>query len=202
MLRIGESAVDPVLLQIAHYGYVDFAWLSKNVDLARVHSDWVMRIANKHSSPYLRVFALSAQALICDMSEDQKGALQALGEALALIRSAKVATEFETEILAGMAECYRKLGAAKEAESTACEAIVMARYRSTRLAECRALITLGATLLVHGDEPARDRADDALAQASQLIAITGARIYQEALDHARLGQSGVVQRRGDEEVPA
>jgi adenylate cyclase len=138
----------------------------------------VADIAAKHEGPYLRVFALSCRALASSIAGDFQAAALTYSEALALVRSARAAMEFETEILASLAECHRGLERFEEARATAREAIDISRQRSTRLPECRALITLAAaTLDAHGLQQV-DQVQALLAEAESLLRLTGASIYE------------------------
>jgi hypothetical protein len=115
-----------------------------------------------------------------------------LNEALALARRANVALEFEPEILEFLADCHLRAGHPAEAARLAQECIALSRARGTRLAECRALITLSkartAESLPHS---AVQEVRDMLARASSLIAETGAAIYGNDLRgaHDQLAQS-------------
>jgi tetratricopeptide (TPR) repeat protein len=195
MLQIGESAVDPVLLQIAHYGYVDFAWCMGDAELAQRHSAVVTQIAEKHGAPYLRVFALSSQALSNSIEGNHDVVLRALQEALALIRSAKVAVELETEVLARLAECHYRLGHHEQALRIGNEAIETSRQRSTRLAECQALVTCGAAILGAGGATRSGEAAVFLGQAQDLVKLTGAKFVDAALASA-LGQLAIHEAGG------
>ncbi len=188
MLVLGQSSNDPVILQFAHFGYMDVASCRQDSGLAKEHAARVAEIAAKHESPYLRVFALSCRALADSIAGDFGTAARTYSEALALVRSANVAMEFETEILASLAECYRGLGSFEQALDAASEAIAISRQRSTRLPECRALITLAsATLDTHGLARVAD-AQALFAEAEALVQRTGASIYESALlrERARL----------------
>lgn len=187
MLRIGESAVDPVLLQIAHYGYVDFAFCVGDAALVGRHSAIVKRIADNHGLPYLKVYALSSHALFQYVSGNHELAVRHLGDTLDLIRSEKIALEQETEILAALSESHYQLGHYEMALKVAGEAIEISRRRSARLAECRALITSGAAMLAKDGAARVAQAEALLGQASDLIGLTGAKIYEPAL--------GLVRRR-------
>jgi class 3 adenylate cyclase/tetratricopeptide (TPR) repeat protein len=181
MLRIGESAVDPVLLQIAHYGFVDYAWCVDDAELALHHAAKVAQIAEKYAVPYLKVFALSADGVAKSLVGDHEHVLQSFGDALALIRSAKVAIELESELLAALAESHHRLGNHHAALEVAQETIAMARQRSMRLAECRALITCGASLIARDGAAGADAAAEALEQAQELVRLTGAKFYENSL---------------------
>jgi tetratricopeptide (TPR) repeat protein len=185
MLVLGQSSNDPVMLQFAHFGYMDLASCRQDAALARQHAGRVAEIAAKHEGPYLRVFALSCRALASSIAGDFEAAAKTYTQALALVRSAKAAMEFETEILASLAECQRSLQQFEEARETAREAIDISRQRSTRLPECRALITLAAvTLDVFGAQHVA-QAQDLLSEAEALVRLTGASIYETSLMRER-----------------
>lgn len=181
LLVLGQSSNDPVILQFAHFGHVDLAWCRKDPALALAHSTRVAEIAEKHEGPYLRVFALSCLALAASIGGDFETAQRTFSQALILVRNAKVAMEFETEILASLAECHRGLGRFEQALDVAREAITLSRQRCTRLPECRALITCAAAMLdTHGLASAVE-ARALFAEAEGLVRMTGASIYEELL---------------------
>ncbi len=197
MLVLGQSSNDPVILQFAHFGYMDLASCRQDAALAQQHAARVAEIAAKHEGPYLRVFALSCRALAGSIAGDFHAAAQTYSEALALVRSAKVAMEFETEILASLAECHRGLGQFEQAQAMAREAITISRQRSTRLPECRALITIAsATLDAHGLEQAA-QAQALLSEAEALVRLTGASIYGATLLRER-GRLELLNQQGTE----
>ena len=188
LLDMGQSSNDPVILQFARFGYIELAWCRHDAALAEAHYAYVAEIAAKYESPYLRVFALSCRATVASIGGDFDTAARTYSEALALVRSDQVAMEFETEILASLAECYRGLGSFEQALAAASEAIAISRQRSTRLPECRALITLAsATLDTHGLARVAD-AQALFAEAEALVQLTGASIYESTLlrERARL----------------
>lgn len=188
LVALGDGLVDPVLRQIAHYTFVDLAWCTKDAALAQVHSSVVSEIADKHGSPYMRVFAASSRAMTHSIAGDQEAAAVTFSEALETIRGSNVSLELESEILANLAECHRRLRNVDLAERLATEAIELARQRSTRLAECRALISHAGALIDRCEASTLERAAALLDEAGVLVAITGARIYEAplALERERL----------------
>lgn len=189
MVLAAEHSMDPVILQIAHHGYVDLACSREDIALAEEHAMRISKLDERHAIPYLRAFALSSRGMAATVGSDFSTALSSFTEALQLIRTANVAPEYETEILANIAECFRRLGDVENCLVFAGEAIELSRKRSTRLPECRALITRGAALVDgHGVLHAAD-AGQSLDLAEQLIKLTGARIFDDALsaERARLG---------------
>lgn len=185
LLVMGQSSNDPVILQFAHFGYIDLAGCRRDAALAEEHYAHVAEIAAKYENPYLRVFALSCRAAVASIGGDFDTAAATYSQALALVRSAKVAMEFETEILASLAECQRRLGRFEQALDVAQEAIDISRERSTRLPECRALVTCASAMLdVHGSECA-DQAQTLFAEAEHLLGLTGATIYQDFFSQER-----------------
>jgi class 3 adenylate cyclase/tetratricopeptide (TPR) repeat protein len=180
-LAIGDALVDPVIRQIAHYTFVDLAWCNNDAVLAQTHSAVVAEIADKHRNPYQRVFALSSRAMTLSIAGDLEAAATIYAEALETIRGANVSLEMESEVLANLAECHRRSGNPGLALVLAQEAIDVSRQRSTRLAECRALVSYAAALIDGGEMPKASEAKAQLDAAEQLIALTGAKIYEAPL---------------------
>jgi class 3 adenylate cyclase/tetratricopeptide (TPR) repeat protein len=184
-LSVGESLVDPVLRQIAHYSFVDLAVCSDDPDLARTHSDIVGEIADKHRNPYMRVFALSSRGMTLTIAGDLAAATSTFSEALETIRGASVSLELESEVLANLSECHRRLGNIDLGLQLAGEAIEMSRQRSTRLAECWALISQAALWADARETKQLAQAQASLDAAEALIGKTGAKIYQSPLQIQR-----------------
>ena len=185
LLIQGQSSNDPVIMQFAHFGYVDLAVCRQDAALAQTHASRVAVIATKHEGPYLRVFALSCSATAASVAGDFSTAASTFTDALNLVRRAKVAMEYETEILASLAECYRQLGKTDEALELCVELITLSRRRSTRLPECRALITSAAALLDKHGLAGAAQAQSLFAQATELVQMTGASIYENFLQRER-----------------
>jgi adenylate cyclase len=188
------SSDDPVMRQIAHHVHVDFAWCKNAPVLAKKHAASVASIAEKHPNPYSKVFALSCNGLSQLTARDFNHAKQAFSEALKLIKSTNVAVDFEAEMLAGLAECHQHLGNFEQALVSAKEAVATSMQRSNRLAECRARIVWGAALAAQGVPHGAGEAEIQFEQAAQLIALTGAKIFENALIHARATGLPVVRR--------
>lgn len=93
----------------------------------------------------------------------------------------RVAVEFETEIRASLAERHYKAGNLDEALVIAKEAVALSQKRSNRLTECRALIVWGGVLRQAADVGSLERAVGLFNQAEQLIKLTGAKMYEQAL---------------------
>ena len=185
LLALGDALVDPVLLQIVHYTFVDLACCNGDAPLAQEHAAIVSEIADRHRNPYMRVMALSGRAMALSVVGDFDAAAVTLSEAVETIRGSNVSLELEPEVLANLAECHRRLGNLELALLLAKEAIDVSRQRSTRLAECRALIS-HAALLVDGRQTTQlAEARALLDAAAELIGVTGARIYDALLERER-----------------
>ena len=87
--------------------------------------------------------------------------------------------------MASLADCYLRMEELGHAEAVAAEVVEVARQRSTRLPECRALIRRAAALVSQHGAPRFDQADDMLRRAERLIDVTGAAIYRPLLAEAR-----------------
>lgn len=181
LVALGDTLVDPVLLQIAHYTCVDLACCNDDAALAQAHAAIVAEIADKHRNPYMRVFALSSRAMALSIAGDLEAAAITFSEVLETIRGANVSLELESEVLANLAECHRRLGNLELALRLAKEAIDLSRQRSTRLAECRALISHAATLIDGRQAETATDARKLLDTAERLVVDTGAKIYETPL---------------------
>lgn len=185
LIDIEDSLCDPTVQFLPHYAYVDLAWCVGDAGLAQRHATRVAEIAEKHGSPYLRVFALAAAGIAASVGQDFEAALRSFGESLTFARAAKASMEYEPEILASIAECHAHLGQPAAALEAARETIALARKRSARLPECRAAITTAAALIADGAETKAREAEAWLARAEDLIRVTGAKIYAPLLARER-----------------
>ena len=185
MLRIEQALMDPAVQFIPHLGYVDLAWCRRDAELAQRHAARVHELAQKHGSPYLRVFSLTASGIARVVGKDFAGAIRDFNDCLVLARSAKAALEYEPETLASLADCYCATGEFHSAIAFAREAIDVARARSARLAECRASIACAAALLGRDGAAQLANAEALLGQAEHLIARSGAKIFEPLLERAR-----------------
>jgi adenylate cyclase len=119
------------------------------------------------------------------MAKDFAGAERDFTEGLQFVRKATASMGFEPEILAGLADCYLRMGEAERAAAVAAEAIAVARLRSTRLAECRASITRAAALIAEHGSAHPPETEDLFRRAEKLIHVTGASIYEPLLKQER-----------------
>jgi tetratricopeptide (TPR) repeat protein len=181
LLDFGDAVIDPVVRQMTHYAFVDLAWCNNDPALAHTHSAVLAEIAGKHNNPYQMVFATSSRALTLSIAGDFEAAATTFTEALETIRGSNVSLELESEVLANLAECHRRLGNLELALMLAREATDVSRQRSTRLAECRALISHAAILIDGRSADKLDEARSLLEAADALIGVTGATIYRSAL---------------------
>jgi adenylate cyclase len=196
MLSIDKPVADPTVQFIAHLGYIDIAWCRDDAPSAELHASRVAEIAQKHGSPYLRVFAFACGGTAKSIAKDFAGAVREFTDGLTFVRKTKAAMEYEAEILASLCDCHYRAGEFELAEISAKEAIDIARQRSSRLPECRASITYGATLVARHGSARYDHAEALFLRAEELIRLSGARIYDAhlALERARL--SALVDRPG------
>lgn len=190
------SRIDPAVEQIMHHGYVDLASYFEDAALADNHARQIFELEQKHSIPYLRVLMLYCRGAAMVIRQDFDGAQKVLSEAVAYVRSANVAMEYETEILMSLAGCYRQNGQVGIAIDAAREVIGLSRQRGNRLTECRALILIAAC---HADEGLPSRltdVDSALDEAERLVTVTGAAILRAALqsERSRIGRQELNRR--------
>jgi adenylate cyclase len=183
MLEVQGAAADPAVQVIRHLGFVELAWCNDDAALAQRHSAQLSEMADRYALPYLKPIALTCRAMALTIAADHDSAAGAFDEALALVRGASLGIEYETEILAGHAECQRRARNMDRARELAQEALDIARQRTMRLAQCRAMTTLGAIMLDECgiEDPG---ASLMLEAADKLMAQTGAFIYRGHLQTA------------------
>lgn len=178
-LVAGESEhPDPAVQFIPHHGLVELAWLTDDAALAATHAHRLTDIARKSELPYLKVYADACEGLACSLAGDQAAAVCWLKAALEFARQRRAAVDYESDIMAWLAEVQRRSGNLTEAIAAARAAMAMARERASRLAETRALVTLAASL----SSDAESEAQQALRDAGAMIADTGAKAYGALLE--------------------
>jgi hypothetical protein len=148
------------------------------------HAQQVAAIAAEHPNAYLRVFALAAQGLSATIRGDLDAAIAAYGESLASLRASRAAMEYESELLASLAECHLRSRHRAAALETALQALAVAQAQTTRLPQCRACLVL-AVLAMESELPDGQEPQTLLTRAEQLIERTGAAIYLPQLNAAR-----------------
>jgi adenylate cyclase len=180
MAALHGSGADPTVHGIRHMAHVDLAFCDDNAALAQEHAAAMSRLVEQHSVTYLKPFGLHCRGTAFLLSGDFDGAVDALEQALALVRQGNVATETETDILVSLAEAQRRAGRIERARALAQEALEISEQRTMRIVRCRALITMAATLVDEGTD--LDGAARVLADAAALLEETGARIYAKHFD--------------------
>ncbi|MBW8721393.1 MAG: hypothetical protein JF626_05760 [Polaromonas sp.] len=185
MLSSDEMLGDPVIRQITHHLHVELAAVTQDFALAKEHVSIVVNLAEQYASPYSKIFALWCSGLADVSAGNLIAAQHSLSAALGQISSTGVAVEFEAEIRACLAECHHKLGNLELALEAARENIGISKPRNNRLAECRSLIVCGGVLSQKADANSWQEALSLFNQAEQLIHLTGAKIYEQALQSER-----------------
>jgi len=198
LLLAHASSTDPVICQIAHFGYVELARERMDAALADSHAASAAAIADANQSPYLRMVSLYCAGVSRLVSRRFGQAAAAFNGALEVVRGANVAIEFETEILTNLAECYLGAMDLLNARILAAEALALTHRRTHRLLEGRVLLVMGALKVreTAADPAAAEEAGQLLDRAAELIEATGARIYVPALnaERERLAAHGRYQR--------
>lgn len=180
MLSIDKRDLDPTVRFIAHMGSLEIASALAEKSVALEHARQVAVIATEHPNAYLRVFSLAAKGLSATIVGDFEGAIIHYGESLTLLRASRAAMEYESELLASLAECYLQVRRREEAVATATQALAVARSQTTRVPQCRAYLTLAA-LAIESELADGQESSALLSQAEQLIERTGATIYAPLL---------------------
>ena len=106
--------------------------------------------------------------------------------ALEMARQRGAGLDKEARLLAQLAETHLRAGEAVRAGNTAADAIVIARRRTDRYAECHAAIVGGMALAVGGRIDGPGEAAELLGEADKLVALTGAAVFRSLLERAQL----------------
>ncbi|HTH77555.1 MAG TPA: AAA family ATPase [Ramlibacter sp.] len=178
-----KSSAHVPLPGMRNFAYIELAQATNDPAMAELHAEQAARSVEKlGGAPYVATFAHGYRALALALKGEHGAALAAFRQGLEIVRKSTVAMEYETELLAGMAECQLRIGDYAQAHAHAGEAIELARKRTTRIAECRALIARAAAARMLGDDSAQVHED--IERARELIEQTGAAILRGALDEA------------------
>jgi class 3 adenylate cyclase/tetratricopeptide (TPR) repeat protein len=184
MLAIDKRALDPTVRFISHMGSLEIAAALGDPGAAAEHARHVVSIAAEHPTAYLRVFAPAAQGIAAATRGDFDAAIAAYRESLALLRTSRAAMEYQSELLASLAECHLRNREFDVAFQLASHALGVARSQTARLPQCRACLTLAA-LAMESDHPDGHESSALFGQAEQLIERTGAAIYLPHLEALR-----------------
>jgi class 3 adenylate cyclase len=174
---------DPIFKTVGHVTTVEHALMVQDLPTASMHTQSLIKLAEETGIPYVRVFSALCAGIVDAMKRDWAPAQLNFLQALDIVRRASVAMEFEPEILEHLADACWRAGDAAGAIRNAVEAIDVARVRGARVAECRALITLGKAQVM-ADGASRREALAHLALAESLIRETGAASCTAALQTA------------------
>ena len=184
-----KGLTDPVVKQMTYLPYFELAWCLDDPAMAARYAWHAAANAAYQDSPYLQVYTAACSGIAAALDRDYPRAAEHFAEGLRRLRHARVAMEFEPELLAYLSEISLRHGAPDAAIAAGREAMAIAGQRHTRLADCRARITVARALLASGPRPGREKlqADAAalLDTAADLIRVTGIRIYDGLLLEAR-----------------
>jgi adenylate cyclase len=181
---------DPAVLFIPHHAGVEMAWLTQDARLADLHSQRIDEIARRNNTPYVAVYASVCRGLALSLAGDHVAAMQKLESALRLAREAFAGLEYESDMLAFLAEIHLKSNSLAAAFGTAEQGIAVARERRARLAECRSTLVLAQVVNADGLRYPQYRLSELLARGRQLIEETGARPYERLLPVASAASCG------------
>jgi class 3 adenylate cyclase/tetratricopeptide (TPR) repeat protein len=169
---------DPAVLFIPHHAGVEMAWLTQDEKLADLHSLRIDEIARRNNTPYVAVYASVCRGLALSLSGDHVAAIQKLESAIRLAREAFAGLEYESDMLAFLAEIHLKSNSLATAFGAAEQGIAVARERRARLAECRSTLVLAQVVNADGVRYPQYQLSELLARARHLIEETGARPYE------------------------
>ena len=161
------------------------------------HARQAFEIAERIGSTFSRTSAYDALGSVHLANRDWAAAASAFEQALAIVRERGIGLHWEPRILAELAEAQLGAGAVDNARTMAEDAVRRARQLSTKVTECRALLTFARTLVRSEGAAAREPVAVALAQALALVQETGAGLYEPGI---RLELAELARLTGDDET--
>ncbi len=185
VIQVDPEKIDPVHQSLPHYASVELAWYRGDTALAAAHASQVVEHARSSGMPYELVLAHICQGLKASILEDFVSAQGYFVEALDMVRKGRVGLEFEAKLMAHLADARSRGGSLPEAKDTAAEAIIVARRRTDRFAECHANIVAARAAASERKQGWRAEAEKLLGRAEALIDETGAAAFRPMVLRAR-----------------
>lgn len=131
----------------------------------------------RQQNDYLRITDAYFFSMLEIASHHYAVACSQIQDGLSYLRERRVAVDFEAELLALRAEALAARASWSAAAQAAQEAVVLARQRGNRVAECRAALVL-ARAQRRGKAGRSELQGDWLAVAGELLDITGAELWR------------------------
>lgn len=181
LLGVLQPDHDSVIRQVSYMLEVELGIALEDMGIIHEAGAKVEHIAATHGSPYTKIVNSWVQGQVKRARHHHGAAARDFCDALAVIRSTGVGHDLEVEALAGLAECCAGGGDHEQALLYAKDAVALSHQRHNRVAECRALTVCGGSLVRSRGVSVVAEAKQFLEQATQLIAVTGAKLYEPAL---------------------
>lgn len=186
VLQIDPGRVDYVVQFIPHVASVEIAWRRGDAPTAQRHASKVLEYAQESAVPYIRAHAASSTALAKSTAGDFAGASADLRAGIDFARKARAGRELEPRMMAELAEARYRAGDVRNAIEVSDEALDMARRRAHRLVECHASAIRALALVDTGEGDGQPEAGALMDRAEELLVVTGGKIFEPLLRHARL----------------
>ena len=185
------------LLGWAHELSAHVAAFRGDSDRALDHARQAFDIAERIGSSFSRTSAYDALGCVHLANQGWASAASAFEQALSIVRERGIGLHWEPRILAELAEAQLGGGDVEKARATAEDAVRRVRALSTKVTECRALLTFARVLLRSEGAGARGPVEAALGRTLALVAETGAGLYEPQI---RLELAELARLTGDEDA--
>ena len=185
------------LLGWAHELSAHVAAFRGDSDGALDHARQAFDIAERIGSSFSRTSAYDALGCVHLANQGWASAASAFEQALSIVRERGIGLHWEPRILAELAEAQLGGGDVEKARATAEDAVRRVRALSTKVTECRALLTFARVLLRSEGAGARGPVEAALGRTLALVAETGAGLYEPQI---RLELAELARLTGDEDA--
>ena len=161
------------------------------------HARQAFDIAERIGSSFSRSSAYEALGCVHLANRDWAASATAFEQALSIVLDRRIGIHWEARIVAELAEAQLGAGDVERARAGAEKAVRRAHELSTKVTECRALLTFARVLLRSGGEVVRGPVEEALRRALALVAETGAGLYEPGI---RLELAELARLAGDDDV--
>jgi class 3 adenylate cyclase/tetratricopeptide (TPR) repeat protein len=186
-LALAREQGETELLGWAHEFSAYVVAFSGDPGRALDHARQAFDIAERIGSSFSRTSAYDALGCVHLANENWAPAASAFEQALSIVRERGTGLHWEARILAQLAEAQLGSGDLETARATAEDAVRRAGDLSTKVTECRALLTFARILLRSEGAAARGPVEAALGRALALVAETGAGLYEPRI-HLELAE--------------
>ena len=194
-LRLARELGPPESVCWSQFGHVLLAQATGEAQRALGAAHAVVEAAESAGTPSALATAFLGLGIAQTLAGEWEQAIEACDRSLAMMREKVVLRDFEASTLATLASAHLGRGDVMRAQALVGEAAALARNQGTLLFLCAAHLIRARALVAREGARAAGEVEAILAEAEQLVAETGARIY---LPEVHLVRTDLARLAGDE----